>query len=568
MEEISLNLENQAKKQGFKYILGVDEVGRGCEHPSAEVLTNNGWKHYYNILPTDKILSYTSKNNIEWQPVDNIIEKNFDGELIELKNSSIHILVTPDHCFDVLRRVFKRNKQTNNKLKMIGTTFRGRKKVTELKTNDFIPRGGKWSGDNTQYFVLPAVERLKYDSSKNNYDEKYILMKDWAAFIGIYLAEGCCVTRGKWNNGYTVVISQSKEKHHKEYKNIETLLNKLPFTFHKNKNGFIMYNKQLYTYLKQFNNVYGKFIPNYIKKLNIKLLNILLDWLIMGDGACYQRKNGKKVCTYYTVSPKLKDDVEEVLLKAGWTYNTYTRKPRDNYIRGRLLKKENQKTCFEIRIRRNIRAHVKSLHKNLIPYKGKVFCLSLSRHHNFYVRRSGTGYFTGNSLAGPVVAAATHISEKFDVSGIKDSKKLSRKTREKLFERITKGCLYSIGLVSERTIDKINIKEATKLAMKKAILVFNSADFVLVDGNFIPSGLNICAKPIIKGDSLSVSIAAASIVAKVFRDGLMNILHSDFPIYNWKKNKGYGTKEHRDAIKKYGPCKYHRKTFGRVKEYL
>lgn len=172
------------------------------------------------------------------------------------------------------------------------------------------------------------------------------------------------------------------------------------------------------------------------------------------------------------------------------------------------------------------------------------------------------------SLSGSVVAAAVHILEGFDVSGIKDSKKLSKKNREKQFERITTGCRYSIGLVSEKTIDKINIKEATKLAMKKAILIFDSADFVLVDGNFIPGGLNICAKPIIKGDSLSVSIAAASIVAKVFRDGLMDILHSEFPIYGWEKNKGYGTKEHRDAIKKYGPCKYHRKTFGRVKEFI
>jgi ribonuclease HII len=190
------------------------------------------------------------------------------------------------------------------------------------------------------------------------------------------------------------------------------------------------------------------------------------------------------------------------------------------------------------------------------------------------LKTQGFNYIIGvdecgrGALCNSVVASAVHISEGFDVSGIKDSKKLSKKNREKQFERIIINCRYSIGLVSEKTIDKINIKEATKLAMKKAILVFDSADFVLVDGNFIPSGLNICAKPVIKGDSLSVSIAAASIVAKVFRDGLMDILHSEFPIYNWKKNKGYGTKEHRNAIEKYGPCKYHRKTFGRVKEFI
>jgi ribonuclease HII len=190
------------------------------------------------------------------------------------------------------------------------------------------------------------------------------------------------------------------------------------------------------------------------------------------------------------------------------------------------------------------------------------------------LKKQGFKYIIGvdecgrGSLISSVVAAAVHIPDGFDVLGIKDSKKLSKKNRKKQFERITSCCLYTIGMVSEKTIDSINIREATKLAMKKAILVFDDADFVLIDGNFIPNGLNICAKPVIKGDSLSVSIAAASVIAKVFRDGLMDILHSEFPIYGWKKNKGYGTKEHRDAIEKYGPCKYHRKTFGRVKEYL
>lgn len=190
------------------------------------------------------------------------------------------------------------------------------------------------------------------------------------------------------------------------------------------------------------------------------------------------------------------------------------------------------------------------------------------------LKTQGFNYILGvdecgrGALCSPVVAAAVHIPEKFDVSGIKDSKKLSKKNRKKLFERITSCCPYSIGMTSEKTIDKINIRQATMLAMKKAILVFDDADFVLIDGNFIPSGLNMCAKPVIKGDSLSISIAAASIIAKVFRDGLMDILHEEFPIYGWRTNKGYGTKEHRNAIEKYGPCKYHRKTFGRVKEYL
>ena len=102
------NLELALINQGFKYIIGVDEVGRGCEHPDAEVLTNNGWKHYTDIdISKDKTLSYTSDGIIEWQSIDFIVEKDFNGKLIELKNRSVNILVTENHYFDVLRRIFK-----------------------------------------------------------------------------------------------------------------------------------------------------------------------------------------------------------------------------------------------------------------------------------------------------------------------------------------------------------------------------------------------------------------------------------------------------------------------------
>ena len=165
------------------------------------------------------------------------------------------------------------------------------------------------------------------------------------------------------------------------------------------------------------------------------------------------------------------------------------------------------------------------------------------------------------SLSGPVVTAAVNIPDGFDVSKINDSKKISYKKREELFERITAVCPYVITAASNKLVDEVNIREATKMAMKQAITDMDSADFVLVDGDFVPDGLTIHSRPVIKGDSISISIAAASIVAKVFRDKVMEILHEDYPVYNWKNNKGYGTKEHREALKLHGPCKYHRITF-------
>lgn len=190
------------------------------------------------------------------------------------------------------------------------------------------------------------------------------------------------------------------------------------------------------------------------------------------------------------------------------------------------------------------------------------------------LKKQGFKYVVGvdevgrGSLCGPVVASAVYIPDDFNIIGIKDSKKLSKKNREKLYKEITTYCPYSIGMVSEKKIDEINIKQATMLAMKLAISDIESADFALIDGSNIPSGLNICAKAITRGDTISASIASASIVSKVFRDNLMRMLHDFYPMYGWNTNVGYGTFKHRSAIIHYGPCEYHRKTFKGVREFI
>lgn len=171
-------------------------------------------------------------------------------------------------------------------------------------------------------------------------------------------------------------------------------------------------------------------------------------------------------------------------------------------------------------------------------------------------------------LMGPVVAVGVYIPDGFDTSEINDSKKLSAKKREYLYDKIIAECDWAIGQVDEKLIDIMNIAQATKLAMRQVIYQMNKADFVLIDGNFLPENMDIPERCIINGDNLSVSIAAGSIVAKVTRDRMIMELHKEYPIYGWDRNKGYGTREHREAIKLYGPCVYHRKTFGRVREYI
>lgn len=170
--------------------------------------------------------------------------------------------------------------------------------------------------------------------------------------------------------------------------------------------------------------------------------------------------------------------------------------------------------------------------------------------------------------SGPVVSAAVripekHFNDKF-ISEIKDSKKLSPKKREKLSKEIIEVCGYGIGMISNEIIDEINILEATKLAMIKAISDLKCVDYVLIDGPVILRNLELPQQQIIKGDTLSLSIAAASIVAKVTRDRMMQELHNIYPIYGWDSNKGYLTKKHIEALKIYGACEFHRLSFNKV----
>lgn len=165
-------------------------------------------------------------------------------------------------------------------------------------------------------------------------------------------------------------------------------------------------------------------------------------------------------------------------------------------------------------------------------------------------------------LAGPVCAGAVILKKGQILEGVNDSKKLSEKKRETLFEVIKSESLaYGIGWASVEEIEEINILNAAMLAMKRAVDALTvKPDFALIDGNKTPE-LNVPSLAIVKGDSHSQSVAAASILAKVSRDRLMLELAEKYPEYQFEKHKGYGTKLHREMLLKYGPCKIHRPSF-------
>jgi ribonuclease HII len=175
----------------------------------------------------------------------------------------------------------------------------------------------------------------------------------------------------------------------------------------------------------------------------------------------------------------------------------------------------------------------------------------------------GTDEAGRGCLAGPVTAAAILLPKNFKNALLNDSKQLSEKNRKYLKPLLENEAVsFAVTHIEPKIIDEINILNASIKAMQKSILKLNPTPlYIIVDGNRFKPVKKIPFSTIIKGDSLYMSIAAASVLAKTYRDEYMEKIHEEFPMYNWKKNKGYPTKEHREAIRKYGTTKYHRMTF-------
>ena len=182
----------------------------------------------------------------------------------------------------------------------------------------------------------------------------------------------------------------------------------------------------------------------------------------------------------------------------------------------------------------------------------------------------GTDEAGRGCLAGPVTAAAVILPDNFELDLLNDSKQLTEKIREKLKPIIEeKSISFAVTHLEPLIIDKINILNASIKAMQDSIVKLNPRpQYIIVDGNRFKPLENIPYSTIVKGDSKYMSIAAASVLAKTYRDEYMNKIHEEFPMYNWKQNKGYPTKEHREAIRKYGTTKYHRMSFRLLPEQL
>ncbi len=226
-------------------------------------------------------------------------------------------------------------------------------------------------------------------------------------------------------------------------------------------------------------------------------------------------------------------------------------------------------TCYELKKSMN-----KPKDKKLIQQLELMVCSQDNYYFERKLRTQGIHLIAGvdevgrGPLVGPVVAACVILPEEFSLEGLTDSKKLSEKKREYFYDEIMRQAIsVGVGIISEKKIDEVNIYEATKLAMKEAISKCSvRPEHILIDA--MPLSLDIPTTSIIKGDFKSITISAASVIAKVTRDRMLDELDKKYPMYDFKDNKGYPTKKHLEAIEEYGIIPEHRRSYGPVRDYV
>jgi len=400
-----------------------------CYPDDTQVLTDLGWKYFYEINKEDKIFTLNIQTNeIELQAPIRFYKFDNKKELYNFKSKKLDLLVTPNHNMLV--------KQYYPGKKNYVTKF--------IKAKDFnpnthwIPKYSFWKGRKEKYFFLPGIEVLQYrnfakpdlnvfqtgflSEMSNDFVEvfsltqtkiitsapmpiwkyevkkiepKKILMGNWLKFFGFYIAEGNSYARKRYHkNGtlyheYLVRIFQNKGKIAEEF---ECVLKKLPFHYrkkgegeNKNKIVFEIGNKQLYEFLKQFGKGETKYIPHAIKNLSISHLKILFNWLMKGDGYV-----GNGNMEYSTKSKKLADDVQEIVLKLGWTANIQNRS-------------KGEFKWHDVSVSRTKHFRFKKENIKKIKYCGKVYCLEVP-NHTLYVRREGKACWCGNSAGAQAVS--------------------------------------------------------------------------------------------------------------------------------------------------------------------
>lgn len=355
-------------------LVGSDNVD--CFDDQTEILTENGWK-LFKDLSRDETVATLVEGYLEYHKPLKYVEYDYDGPMYSVSNSSIDFKVTTNHRFWV------RSSKGKYKFKYINDPT--------IK-NDSIPAKCKWDGLNQDIFIFPPMDSEWTCGKGRGVIKQYrktMPMEDFVALLGIYLSEGSCYSD---HNTYRITISQTKENIRND---IRSLLDRIDINYQEAPDRFNIEDKQLYTYFSQFGKQLDRFIPKDIKALNAKYLSILFDWLLKGDGYI-----GKDCIYYYSISKRLIDDIQEIIIKLGSSANISIKDQRPSEIRGRIVTPKN--ILYQIRVRTTNFKRLISSKKDYIKtewYRGKVNCVSVPSGI-IKVRRNGKEYWSGNSLVG------------------------------------------------------------------------------------------------------------------------------------------------------------------------
>ena len=392
--------EHILKREVEKYQTMIKErraIGE-CYRPEAMILTEYGWKHLYEIKEGENVLTLnTSTNEIEIQPVKNIVKYHKDGKMINIKGRCIDDVVTPDHGFPLFNR--------DNKFKKFVTA----KELLETDANAhyYIPKTGAWVGRNDEFMVVPKMEEhelgrnIRHDLKEKYLQDLVIPMDIFAKFMGIYLSEGS--HSKKTNKSNKVNIHQKKEDICIE---IQKMLEDwgIGFTVNTSKSGsktFVISDMRLCKYVSQFGLCYNKFVPFELKQQSKEILKIFYDWFVMGDGRIRgdkRRKNSNFSDDVFSTSKQLALDLNEIQLKIGYSGNLLEEKrDNDRLIEGRLIKGENSHPMyFTYRsLTKGIYADKRFLQVKEVDYNGDVMCVEVD-NHVWYVMDNGKCHWTKN----------------------------------------------------------------------------------------------------------------------------------------------------------------------------
>lgn len=405
-----------------------------CFSSDTECYTKKGWKNWNQLNKDDEILSVNPDTlKIEWSGINEIVHYEVDEDVYNFKKSHMDILCTKDH------RMFAYNKD--------GIVYKNNDLIhsQDIRTTHYIPRTGYlWNGNNTEYFMLPSINGFVY-AQQTYKNEIKIPMKDWLRFFGMWLADGYCRHTINSQNNYrkTVGIKQSRNN----AENIRNILSKLPFKYKEYEDNnrkapcinFEIHNEQLWSYLKQFGKSSEKYVPIEIKELNTDLLRIFLDSYFEGDGSKYMSFDKSKTIgrIYRTVSKRLIEDIQEILLKMGYLSHIINEKYE--------TKSGDTITLYTITYSPNSKynkIYYPSAKCSETHYKGVVWCVNLKKNGAFLLRRNGKEFISGNCATEFVKHALDISMDSTKVAMFLKIQFLETKKRYELFKEYPPKKIY------------------------------------------------------------------------------------------------------------------------------